>query len=214
MDKNPQEGAAWIAARVGKVTASNVWKIVRRQKNGNPYAAYDDYLTQLVLERLTGRAADNFVSDAMQIGTMREDGAALHYAMETGADVQFAPFVDHPTIADCGASPDRLVDDMGLVEIKCPQPKAHMDFLMTGAIPENYWWQMQWQMACTERAWCDFMSYSPDFDARPALVAKIKRIERDDAAITEAENLVMVFIEEVKAQVAKLEQIAAQGNGQ
>lgn len=211
MDKNPQDSAAWIQSRVGKVTASNLWKVVRRQKNGKTYAAHDDYLAQLVMERLTGRAADNYVSEAMEIGTMREDGAALHYAMETGADVQFSDFVNHPTIEGCGASPDRLVDDMGLIEIKCPQPKAHFDFLMTDEIPENYWWQMQWQMACTERQWCDFMSYSPEFDARPALVAKIKRVERDDEAIMQAENLAMLFIEEVKARVEKLEQIAAQG---
>lgn len=205
MDKNPQGTAGWFQDRLGKVTASKLHCIAQRAVRNpeKPLKKYDDYKAQLVLERLTGKVAESFVTEAMEIGMAREDAAALTYAMETGADVQNSPFVPHGTIADCGASPDRLVGESGLIEIKCPQPAAHMDFIMTNKIKEEYVWQMQWQMACTGRQWCDFVSYNPDFP--PHLVARTKRVERDNDAILSAESLVIIFLDEVRAQVVALE---------
>jgi exodeoxyribonuclease (lambda-induced) len=202
MVDNPQEAAAWVAKRVGKVTASSLHKIARRKKDGNPYASYEDYRAEIALERLTGRAADHFVTPAMEVGTAREPEAALAYAMETGAELAFSDFVPHPTIEAMGASPDRLVGSEGLVEIKCPQPKAHFDFLMTGAIKPEYYWQCQAQMACTGRKWDDLFYYNPDFP--PHLQTKRIRIERNDDDIRNAESLVIIFDQECEAMLAKL----------
>ena len=200
---NPQESAAWVAKRVGKVTASCLHKIARRKKDGNPYAHYDDYKAEIALERLRGRAADHFVSAAMEVGTAREPEAALAYAMETGTELAFADFVPHPTIEAFGASPDRLVGSEGLVEIKCPQPKAHFDFLITGAVPPEYYWQCQAQMACTGRAWNDLFYYNPDFP--PHLQTRRLRIERNDEDILNAESLILIFDREVSEMLEALE---------
>ena len=210
MDKNPQGTAGWFQDRLGKVTASKLHCIAQRavRNPDKPLKKYDDYKAQLVLERLTGKVADSFVTEAMEIGMAREDAAALHYAMETGADVQASPFVEQLEIAECGASPDRLVGDNGVIEIKCPQPAAHMDFIMTGKIKEEYVWQIQWQMACTGRQWCDFVSYNPDFP--PHLVCQVQRVARDPQAILNAESLVIIFLDEVRTQVSALEKPEAQ----
>lgn len=199
---NPQEAAAWVAKRVGKVTASSLHKIARRKKDGNPYSSYEDYRAEIALERLTGRAADHFVTPAMEAGTAREPEAALAYAMETGAELAFSDFVPHPTIECMGASPDRLVGSDGLVEIKCPQPKAHFDFLMTGEIKPEYYWQCQAQMACTGRKWNDLFYYNPEFP--PHLQTKCIRIERNADDILNAESLVIIFDQEIEAMLAKL----------
>lgn len=202
MTSNPQEKASWHIARVGKVTASAVHKIVRRTAKDKPYAAYGDYQSELILERLTGKAADHFVSAAMETGTLREPEAALAYTMETGRKVEFSDFVDHATVARSGASPDRLVGENGLLEIKCPQPKAHMDFLMTETVPVEYYWQMQWQMCCTGRQWCDLMYYNPDFP--PHLQTRTVRVERNAMDILNAESLVLIFDQECEAQIEAL----------
>jgi len=199
---NPQEAAAWVAKRVGKVTASSLHKVARRKKDGTPYAAYEDYRAEIALERLTGRAADHFVTPAMETGTAREPEAALAYAMETGTELAFSDFVPHPTIEAMGASPDRLVGFEGLVEIKCPQPKAHFDFLMTGEIKPEYYWQCQAQMACTKRKWDDLFYYNPDFP--PHLQTKRVRIERNDDDILNAESLVILFDKECEEMLATL----------
>lgn len=202
MVDNPQEAAAWVAKRVGKVTASSLYKVARRKKDGTPYADYDNYRAEIALERLTGRAADHFVTPAMETGTAREPEAALAYSMETGAELAFSDFVPHPTIEAMGASPDRLVGADGLVEIKCPQPKAHFDFLMTGLIKPEYYWQCQGGMSCTKRKWNDLFYYNPDFP--PHLQTKRVRIDRNDDDILNAESLVIIFDQEIEAMLAKL----------
>lgn len=202
MPNNPQENAAWIAKRRGKVTASRIGLVVKRKKDGKPYAGYDDYLMDLVAERLTDEAADHFVSPAMQWGIDQEDAAADFYAFERGAPVAFSDFVDHPVIGMSGASPDRLIGDDGLLEIKCPTTRTHFDFLLTGKIKDDYLWQMQWQMACTGRQWCDFMSYEPRLPIH--LQSKIIRIPRDEAMIEEAEAAIIEALAIVGAKESEL----------
>jgi predicted phage-related endonuclease len=101
-----------------------------------------------------------------------------------------------------GASPDGLVGDRGLVEIKCPQPTAHIETLDSQAIPAKYIPQMDWQLACTGRDWCDFVSYNPEFPEKMRMF--VKRLERDDKRIKELEAMVEVFLDEVQAKVLAL----------
>ena len=188
MTNNPQDRDSWIAKRRGKLTASRIGIVTRRKKDGKPYAGYAEYLMELVVERLTNQATEHFVSDAMQWGIDQEEAAAQHYAFECGVEVQFSDFIDHPTIPMSGASPDRLVGDEGLLEIKCPTTKVHVDFLLTGQINIDYQWQMLWQMICTGRRWCDFMSYDPRLPVH--LQSKIVRVHLDGAMKVEAEMAV------------------------
>ena len=137
----------WFAARCGKVTASRIADLTAKTKSG--YAASRaNYMAQLLTERLTGEVAESFSSSAMQWGTDIEPRARATYALLTGNSVKETGFVLHPAIANAGASPDGLVGEDGLIEIKCPNTATHLDALRTEKIPGKYQKQMLWQMAC------------------------------------------------------------------
>jgi len=103
--------------------------------------------------------------------------------------------VDHPAIEGFAASPDGLVNDDGLVEIKCPNTATHVDFLQTGKIDQKYIWQMQSQMSCTGRKWCDFVSFD---DRLPeSLQYKSVRVEFDVSAQREMATEVTKFLNEL-----------------
>ena len=148
----------WFAARLGKVTASRVADVMAKTKTGYS-ASRDNYMAQLVVERITGERAESFTNAAMQWGTDQEPFARAAYEAAKDVMVEEEGFVPHPTIQMAGASPDGLVNDDGLVEIKCPNTATQIETLLTGAIPSKYVAQMQFQMACTGRAWCDFVRH-------------------------------------------------------
>ena len=150
----------WHALRLGKVTASRVADVIAKTKSG-PSASRAKYAGELIAERLTGTTGERFTNAAMACGTEQEPAARKTYEFYRDTDVEQVAFVLHPTIGDSGASPDGLVDVDGLVEIKCPETHTHIETLLGQAVPAKYITQMQWQMACTGRAWCDFVSYDP-----------------------------------------------------
>jgi putative phage-type endonuclease len=191
----------WFAQRLGKVTASRVADIMAKTKTGVA-ASRGNYLAQLVAERLTGQSADTFKSGAMQHGTETEPQARMVYEAETGQIVTEVAMINHPTIEMSGASPDGFVGTDGLVEIKCPNTSTHIASLMADKAPSGYMAQMQWQMACTGRAWCDFVSFDPRMPEDMQLL--IKRVPRDEALIAEYEAEVIKFLAEVQETVDKL----------
>lgn len=191
----------WHRARLGKVTASRVADVIAKTKSGYS-ASRKNYAAQLICERLTGRPTEGFTSAAMQWGTEYEGEAATAYAFHHDADLGVIGFVDHPAIAMSGASPDRLVGNAGLVEIKCPNTATHIETLIERAVPSKYVTQMQWQMACTEREWCDFVSYDPRLPEDMRLF--VQRIERDGKFISELESEVARFLAELDDQIERL----------
>lgn len=193
-----QRTEEWFEARLGKVTASKVGDVMMKPTT----AGYQNYKAQLICERLTGRATEAFQSSAMQHGTETEPQARAIYIMRTGLDVQEVGFVPHPAIDMSGASPDGLVGDNGLVEIKCPQPAKHIKTLTGGGIDKAYRLQMQWQMACTGREWCDFVSFSPEFP--PEMQMSITRVNADAELIREMEDAVRAFSAEVSKTLKEL----------
>lgn len=199
-----QRTEAWYAARLGKVTASRVADLMAKTKSG-PSASRANYMADLIVERLTGQRAEGFTSAAMQWGTDTEPQARAAYEFHTDAEVVEDGFSLHPTIADFGASPDGLVGDVGLVEIKCPNTAAHLDVLLTGTVPAKYVTQMQAQMACTGRAWCDFVSFDPRMPGEMQMF--VKRVHRDDAFIAEMEGKISAFLAEL---TQKLDALRAQ----
>lgn len=192
----------WFAARCGRVTASRVADATARTKTGWG-ASRANYMAELICERLTGQPTQGFTNAAMQWGTDTEPRAVETYAFERAATVQPAAFVPHPEIADSGASPDGLIGDDGLIEVKCPNTATHLDYLLTQTIPAKYITQMQWQMACTGRRWCDFVSYDPRLPDHLAMW--VKRVPRDDAMIADLETSVREFLAEMTEKVARLE---------
>lgn len=194
----------WFAQRLGKVTASRVADIIAKTQSGAA-ASRKNYLAQLVAERLTGQAADSFKSGAMQHGTETEPMARMAYETETGQMVTEVAMIQHPKIEMAGASPDGMVGDDGLVEIKCPNTSTHIATLMADKAPSGYMAQMQWQMACTGRAWVDFVSFDPRMPEDMQLF--IKRVPRDEKLIAEYEAEVIKFLTEVQETVDKLIQL-------
>jgi len=175
--------------------------VVAKTKSGYS-ASRDNYMAQLVCERLTGKPAESFSNAAMQWGTETEPLARAAYEAKMDVLVDEVGFIDHPTIVNSGASPDGLVGADGLIEIKCPNTATHIDTLLSQTVPKKYADQIFWQMACTNRDWCDFVSYDPRLP--PDLQLFIKRIPRDDKYIQLLEAEVIEFLTETAHKVAQL----------
>ena len=195
-----QGSEAWFAQRLGKATASRIKDIVAKTKTGYS-TSRDKYLTQLLLERLTGTVAESYSDAAMAWGNDTEPFARAAYEAKKGVMVDQVAFINHPTIEMAGASPDGLVGDDGLVEIKCPMSHTHLESLL-GGLDDQYKVQVQWQMACTGRKWTDLCSFDPRFPAELQLV--IKRFERDDAFIATLEEEVIKFLKELDDKLNKV----------
>ena len=197
----PQRSEAWINARLGKVTASRVADLMAKTKTGYS-ASRANYMAQLVCERLTGQQQESYSNAAMQWGTDTEPQARAAYEFLTDAVVEETGFVMHPTIPDFGASPDGLIGAEGMLEIKCPNTATHLDTLLSETVPGKYVTQMQVQMACSGRAWCDFVSFDPRLPAE--LQMWVRRVPRDDEAIAEIEAETVKFLGELAEKVAAL----------
>ena len=196
-----QGSPEWFAARVGKVTASRIADMMAKTKTGWG-ASRANYKAQLVAERLTGIVAEGYTNAAMEWGKEKEAEARAAYGFSVMGPVELIDFVTHPDIPMSGASPDALVSREGLVEIKCPNTATHIETLLGGAVPGKYVMQMQWQMACTGRKWCDFVSYDPRMPEDMRLF--VRSLWRDDEQIAEITKEVRAFLAEIDATVAQL----------
>jgi putative phage-type endonuclease len=196
-----QRSDAWFAARIGKVTASRVADVLAKTKSGYS-ASRDNYMAQLVCERLTGQREEFFTSAAMQHGTDTEPLARAAYESLKDVLVDEVGFVPHPSIIMAGASPDGLVGDNGLLEIKCPNTATHIDTLLSQTVPGKYNTQMQFQMACTDREWCDFVSF--DNRLPEELQLFVKRVPRDNMYIRLMEDEIVKFLNELDIKIVQL----------
>ena len=191
----------WFADRCGKVTASKIADVMATTKTG-PGAARKNYMAQLLTERLTGAVADSYTNSAMQWGTDTEPQARAMYELQTGLEVAEVGFVPHPAIEGTGASPDGLVGADGLLEIKCPTSATHIETLRGGSIDRKYLLQMHWQMICTGREWCDFVSFDPRLPAPMQL--HVHRVQRDAELAEEITAAVTQFLTELNQAEADL----------
>lgn len=196
-----QRTEEWFAARVGKVTASRVADLMAKTKTGYG-ASRNNYMAELICERLTGESAPMFQSAAMQWGTDTEPMARDAYSFLTSATVVEEGFVVHPRLSDFGASPDGLVGDNGLVEIKCPNTATHIDTLLSETVPKKYITQIQAQLACTGREWCDFVSFDPRLPDEMQMW--IKRVDRDNQFIADMEAEIAAFLQELDDKISSL----------
>jgi putative phage-type endonuclease len=193
-----QGSEEWLKIRLGKVTASGVADVLAKTKSGVS-ASRGNYLIKLAIQRVTGVVEETYTNDAMQWGKDNEAQARVAYEVASGNFVDQIAFVDHPTIKWFGASPDGLVNQDGLVEIKCPNSATHWSYIKDDGPPTKYYIQMQAQMACTGRSWCDFVSYDPRMPERSQLF--IKRVMREDSYIAEMEAEIKKFLDEVAVEV-------------
>jgi putative phage-type endonuclease len=199
-----QGSDAWKQLRLGRVTASRVADVVARTKSGYG-ASRANYMAQLITERLTNMVAEAYTNAAMIHGTETEPEARAAFEFYQGVTVEEVAFVPHPKIEQAGCSPDGYVGPDGLLEIKCPQSATHLETLLGRAAPAKYVDQMQFQMACTGRKWCDFVSYDPKMPENMRLF--IKRLPRDDKRIAELESEIAAFLLEMAVKLSELNSI-------
>ena len=193
----------WHLQRLGKVTASRVSDVLSKGKSGES-ASRKNYRTELLVQRLTGQPGESFTNAAMEWGTQTEPLARIAYEAEIGAFVDQVAFIDHPSIVQFGCSPDGLVAEDGLIEIKCGNTATHIDWMLDGKPPTKHIPQMQCQMAVTGRQWCDFVSFDPRLPDDLQLF--VVRLERDQEYIEAMEAEVKKFLSEVDEMFIKLKE--------
>ena len=196
-----QRSPEWIQSRLGKVTASRTADVMAQTKSGYS-ASRANYMADLICERLTGSRQAGFSSAAMQWGTETEPQARMAYEIMTGANVIETGFVLHPEIAGFGASPDGLIGDDGLIEIKCPNTATHIETLLNDKVPNKYIIQMHVQMICTGRKWCDFVSFDPRLPVDMQMF--VRRVECDEALAAQIVTEVQAFIAEMETKIEQL----------
>lgn len=188
----------WLQQRVGAFTASRAADLMAKTKSG-PSASRANLIALLAVERLTGQPVETYQNAAMARGTELEAQAREAYAFATDVIVEECGYIQHPTIANCGCSPDGLIGAEGLIEIKCPSAMAkHLAALRSGEHAREYRWQLQHQLFVTRRQWVYAVSYDPrfpahlqlatvrvvpDLDAFAALEAEIHAAEKEVCAI-------------------------------
>jgi putative phage-type endonuclease len=198
-----QRSTEWFTARLGKVTASRVADVIAKTKTGYS-TSRENYMAQLVCERMTGTQGESYSNAAMQWGTDQEPLARAAYEAIKDVLVDEVGFITHPTINAAGASPDGLVGDDGLIEIKCPNTATHIDTLLSDKVPSKYNTQMQWQMACTGRKWCDFVSFDPRMPE--GLQIFIQRVDFDEQYVKMLEAEITEFLGELETKIEKLKE--------
>jgi putative phage-type endonuclease len=201
-----QRSEAWFQSRLGRVTASRVADVIAKTKSGYS-ASRDNYMAQLICERLTGQQGESFTNAAMTWGTETEPLARSAFEAYADVMVEEVGFVPHPRIRDSGASPDGLVGLFGMLEIKCPNTATHIDTLLSQTVPGKYITQMQWQMRCCERQWCEFVSFDPRLPQDLQLF--VKRVEFDPEYVAMLEKEVIQFLAELDDKVNKLTNLKA-----
>ena len=201
IEKVEQGTPEWFAARLGNVTASRVADVIAKTKSGYS-ASRENYMAQLICERMTGTVAESYTNAAMQWGTETEPLARAAYESLADVLVDEVGYIAHPTIERAGASPDGLIGVFGLLEIKCPNTATHIDTLISEQVPTKYITQMQWQMSCTGRTWADFVSFDPRLPS--GLQIFVKRVEFDAEYVAMLKEEVIKFLTELDAKISKL----------
>ena len=196
-----QNSAEWLAARCGSLGASSIADMVAKTRTGWGASRFN-LAARIVCERLTGTPQESYTNAAMQWGHDTEPQARAMYEFMRDVAVQQVGLVLHPSINKSHASPDGLVGDDGLIEIKCPNTATHIETLLSEDVEGKYVKQMQWQMACCGRAWCDFVSFDPRLPAEMQMF--VQRVRRDDEFIAELEREARLFLAEIDKTIATL----------
>ena len=190
-----QQTPEWYEVKIGKVGASRLSDVMAEGKNGKPSATRANYMYELLTARLTGEYQQTYQSPEMLRGIELEAEARRQYEIVTFNEVKKIGWIAHPEIDMCGCSPDGLVDDDGLIEIKCPNTKTHLETVLHGKIARSYMLQMQWQMECSGREWCDFVSYDPRLPENIQMC--IIRVDKKQEVIDSIKTAVQAFLSEL-----------------
>lgn len=190
-----QRTEGWYAARRGVPTASSFGKLITA--TGKRAASADAYIDELIAEKLTGESKFLPTTAAMQHGIDTEPKAREYYEFMYERQVTEIGLCLHDTI-EAGASPDGLVGDDGMLEIKCPQPHTMVKYLRENRLPPEYKAQVMGQLWICEREWVDFLAYHEKI--KPLLI----RVTRDEEYIAELEAIVTKAVDTIDENVTKM----------
>ena len=189
-----QGSIEWLSLRLGKITASRVKDVLTKGRGTSPSKTAESYMMELIAEILTGNSKPFFENDAMRWGTETEPQARAMYAVNNDfVDVKEVAFVEHNE--QVGISPDGLVGDKGLLEIKCPNTTTQLKRALSDDYSADYKAQIQMQLWVTEREWCDFLSFDPRLDCEAGYLQQ--RVFRDEEYIEEMKTKVYAFVEKM-----------------
>lgn len=196
-----QGSEEWIEARIGLATGSKFKVLQAKASKGSTVRGKTskDYMKQLAAERLTGLPCVSYKDANMDWGTDNEAGARVVYQAIYGVTVDEVGFVQLDD--NVGVSPDGLVGDDGMIEIKCPKTTTHIDTILRNKVPAEYIPQIQGNMWVCDRQWCDFISFDPRMKSTRIWVI---RVERDQKYIDNLKREVIGFVLELKELIEKI----------
>lgn len=198
---NIEQGSKeWLDLRLGMITASRMKDVLSNGRGGKPSKTAESYMIELIAEQLSGESKPFFENDAMRWGTETEPQARAMYELESGNDVEEVAFIVKNEFI--GVSPDGLIGDNGMLEIKCPTTTTQIKRALSKSYHADYKAQIQAQLWVAEREWCDFVSFDPRLDCGPSFL--IERVERDEEFISEMETTVSSFIDRIIILMVKL----------
>jgi YqaJ-like viral recombinase domain len=201
-----QLSMGWFQAHCGVVSASYMKNVLDFTQKGAPGASRKTYLRTKVAELLTGVVLqDNFVSQEMLDGIERESDARAAYEVENGVMVELIGFALHDDINRFGCSPDGLVVEDGMVQIKCPKAGTHVQWILDGVVPEEHIPQMNAELAVTGRTWSDFVSFHPHVPKALRLMTIRHEPKPEELRATEA--AAVAFLKEIYEIVDRLRAI-------
>jgi len=192
-----QRSDEWVQARIGLVGCSRLSDVLARGKDGKPSSTRKNYMAELLCERLTGVHQESYTSPSMIRGVEMEPEARAEYEMRTGCEVTLHGGMMHPSINGWRGSPDGLVGDDGMIEIKNPNTATHLDTLLNDTIDRAYILQMAGYLEIFNRQWIDFVSY--DNRLPDELSMYVRRFFRSELPLDKCREGVIVFLEELNA---------------
>lgn len=186
-----QGSQEWHELRLGKITASRMADVLSKGRGSMPSKTAENYMMELLAEKLTGEQKPFFENDAMRWGTETEPQARAMYELKSGYDVIEVAFIERNEFI--GVSPDGLVGECGMLEIKCPTTITQIKRALTDDYSKDYYTQIQCQLWVAEREWCDFVSFDPRIDVDSSYL--LQRVSRDEGFISEMDIKSNAFIE-------------------
>ena len=190
----------WRIAKLGHVSGSNIATVMQKGRGDAPSKSRQSFVEKIVAERYSQKIEEGgYTNEYMEWGTQTEPQARQAYEVAYNIFVDKTGFWRHPTIKWLGCSPDGLVGNDGLIEIKCPKTSTHLNYVLNDEIPSAYYLQMQCQMWVTNREWCDFVSFDPRIPEKNRLF--VKRCHRSNDTIADMELAVLVFLAEVETRL-------------
>jgi hypothetical protein len=192
-----QRSDFWFEQRRGKVTASEVFKVLTNGRKGESSKTRRTYAVKLASERLSGKPSDSVCTAAMIHGREQEESALKEFELLYNVKVEPVTFVANPDGSESGVSPDGFVGQDATVEVKCKHSENHLEIILSGKMPDEHIPQVQMQLMVTKRKFCYFISYDPRFEDEHLRLFVVK-VERDEEYIAKLETEIKKFLVEVQ----------------